>query len=73
MMAMGPDNAVFDSAQDYNEAQPFGALSRRIHARLVMQRAFLEALHIDPSLSECMLFRTISQDNAMALKEEYGA
>lgn len=54
------------------EAQPFGALARRITARLVLQRAFLDALHIDPTMSECGLFRTISQDNAMILKEEYG-
>ena len=73
MMAMGPDNAVFDSAQDFNEAQPIGVLASRIMARIVLQKAFVEALKIDPTLSQCFLFRTHAEDNAEALKEDYCA
>ena len=56
-----------------DEAIPFGALARRIHARLIMQRAFVEALKVDPSLSQWGLFRALSEDNADMLREEYGA
>lgn len=68
---MTPENLTIRQRFE-DDAKPIGILASRIMARIIMQRAFVEALAIDPTLSQCCQFCFYADSNAAALHEDYG-
>ena len=52
MTAISPDNAVFDSAQDYNEARQIDEILHPIVERIKSLHQWIVAIHDHPHLSQ---------------------